>query len=107
VPAARASGDGHAGRRPRFFGVAESAHRGWRRPALLFYPGSSIGNFTPAEALAFLRQVHAACLGGALLIGVDLVKPVGMLEPAYDDPLGVTAAFNRNMLLHLNRLAGS
>jgi L-histidine N-alpha-methyltransferase len=45
--------------------------------------------------------------GGALLIGVDLVKPVEVLEPAYDDPLGVTAAFNRNMLLHLNRLAGT
>jgi L-histidine N-alpha-methyltransferase len=70
-------------------------------PRTLFYPGSSIGNFTPAEALAFLRQVHAACQGGALLIGVDLVKPTAMLELAYDDPLGVTAAFNRNMLRHL------
>ena len=76
-------------------------------PRTLFYPGSSIGNFTPDEALAFLRQAHAACQGGALLIGVDLVKPIGILEPAYDDPLGVTAAFNRNMLLHLNRLAGT
>lgn len=76
-------------------------------PLTLFYPGSSIGNFTPEEALAFLRQAHAACRGGALLIGVDLVKPVDILEPAYDDPLGVTAAFNRNMLLHLNRLAGT
>ena len=78
-----------------------------RGPRTLFYPGSSIGNFTPGEALAFLRQAHAATLGGALLIGVDLVKPIGILEPAYDDPLGVTAAFNRNMLLHLNRLAGT
>ena len=76
-------------------------------PRTLFYPGSSIGNFTPAEALAFLRQVHAACQGGALLIGVDLVKPTAMLELAYDDPLGVTAAFNRNMLRHLNALVGS
>jgi len=76
-------------------------------PLTLFYAGSSIGNFTPDEALAFLRQAHAACRGGALLIGVDLVKPVTILEPAYDDPLGVTAAFNRNMLLHLNRLAGT
>ncbi len=76
-------------------------------PRTLFYPGSSIGNFTPDEALAFLRQAHAACQGGALLIGVDLVKPIAILEPAYDDPLGVTAAFNRNMLLHLNRLAGT
>jgi L-histidine N-alpha-methyltransferase len=43
----------------------------------------------------------------ALLIGVDLVKEVAVLEAAYDDPLGVTAAFNRNLLLHLNRLAGT
>ncbi len=73
-------------------------------PRTLFYPGSSIGNFTPVEALAFLRQVHAACQGGNLLIGVDLVKPDAVLVPAYDDALGVTAAFNRNLLLHLNRL---
>jgi L-histidine Nalpha-methyltransferase len=76
-------------------------------PRTLFYPGSSIGNFTPEEALAFLRQAHAVCRGGALLIGVDLVKSIEILEPAYDDPLGVTAAFNRNMLRHLNQLAGT
>ncbi len=76
-------------------------------PRTLFYPGSSIGNFTPGEAAAFLQQAHAECRGGALLIGVDLVKPIDILEPAYDDSLGVTAAFNRNMLLHLNRLAGT
>ena len=76
-------------------------------PHTLFYPGSSIGNFTPAEALAFLRQAHAASAGGALLIGVDLVKPIDVLETAYDDPLGITAAFNRNLLRHLNALVGS
>ena len=76
-------------------------------PRTLFYPGSSIGNFHPDEALAFLRRMREATAGGALLIGVDLVKPIDVLEPAYDDPLGVTAAFNRNMLLHLNRLAGT
>ncbi len=76
-------------------------------PRLLFYPGSSIGNFTPAEALVFLRQARQATRGGGLLIGVDLVKPVAVLEPAYDDALGVTAAFNRNMLLHINRVLGS
>lgn len=76
-------------------------------PRVVFYPGSSIGNFTPTEALAFLRQARDATQGGALLIGVDLVKPVSVLEPAYDDALGVTAAFNRNMLLHTNRLLGS
>jgi L-histidine Nalpha-methyltransferase len=72
---------------------------------LFFYPGSSIGNFTPADALPFLRQIHAACKGqGGLLIGVDLVKDTTMLQAAYDDALGVTAAFNRNMLLHINKL---
>lgn len=76
-------------------------------PRVLFYPGSSIGNFTPEEALSFLRQARAAAQGGGLLIGVDLVKPREVLEPAYDDALGVTAAFNKNLLLHINRLIGS
>jgi dimethylhistidine N-methyltransferase len=76
-------------------------------PKVLFYPGSSIGNFTPDDALVFLRQARQACGGGGLLIGVDLVKPRALLEPAYDDALGVTAAFNRNLLLHLNALVGS
>ncbi|MFM2209180.1 MAG: L-histidine N(alpha)-methyltransferase [Pseudomonadota bacterium] len=79
-------------------------------PRILFYPGSSIGNFTPEEAQAFLRTVHAACgsaPGSGLLIGVDLVKGTAELEAAYDDALGVTAAFNRNLLLHINRLAGT
>ena len=75
---------------------------------LFFYPGSSIGNFTPADALPFLQQIHAACTGqGGLLIGVDLVKDRTVLQAAYDDALGVTAAFNRNMLLYINRLLGS
>jgi L-histidine Nalpha-methyltransferase len=75
---------------------------------LFFYPGSSIGNFTPADALPFLRQIHNACKGeGGLLIGVDLVKDSTLLQAAYDDALGVTAAFNRNMLLHINKLLGS
>ena len=76
-------------------------------PALLFYPGSSIGNFAPAEALRLLREVRSAAGGGALLIGVDLVKPIDRLQAAYDDALGVTAAFNLNLLLHLNRLLGA
>ncbi len=76
-------------------------------PRTLFYPGSSIGNFTPDEALSFLRRVHAACAGGALLIGVDLVKDKAVLDAAYDDALGVTAAFNLNLLRHVNALVGS
>jgi dimethylhistidine N-methyltransferase len=77
---------------------------------ILFYPGSSIGNFTPDQALAFLKDVHRACgtaAGSGLLIGVDLVKDHAELQAAYDDALGVTAAFNRNLLPHINRLVGS
>ena len=78
-------------------------------PATFFYPGSSIGNFTPRDATAFLANVHAQCAarpGSALLIGVDGKKSASVLDPAYDDALGVTAAFNRNVLLHLNRRFG-
>jgi L-histidine N-alpha-methyltransferase len=74
---------------------------------VFFYPGSSIGNFTPPEALAFLRRIRTRAEGGGLLIGVDLVKPRAVLEAAYDDALGVTAAFNLNALRHLNRAIGS
>ena len=76
-----------------------------REQRLFFYPGSSIGNFAPEQAVAFLRRLHAASEEGCgLLIGVDLVKEKAVLDAAYDDGLGVTAAFNRNVLLHLNRL---
>jgi len=75
---------------------------------LFFYPGSSIGNFTPDDALAFFRRLHAACGDdGGLLIGVDLIKAPVFLNAAYDDALGVTASFNLNLLLHLNRLLGA
>lgn len=75
---------------------------------VFFYPGSSIGNFTPPDAIAFLASVRAA-MGddGVLWIGVDLRKPVHLLVPAYDDALGVTAAFNKNALQHLNRVVGT
>lgn len=76
-------------------------------PRSLFYPGSSIGNFAPAEALALLTRAREASQGGRLLIGVDLVKDRHVLEAAYDDPQGVTAAFNLNVLVHVNRLLGS
>ena len=78
------------------------------RRRLFFYPGSSIGNFSPDEARAFLAGL-AGAMGedGALLIGVDLAKEAAVLEPAYDDALGVTAAFNLNVLRHANRVLGS
>jgi dimethylhistidine N-methyltransferase len=72
---------------------------------LFFYPGSSIGNFTPLQAAQWLGRMRAACgPDGALLIGVDLVKGPAILEAAYDDALGVTAAFNLNVLRHVNAL---
>ncbi len=77
-------------------------------PTTFFYPGSSIGNFGPDEAHAFLRQIRAlAGPEGRLLIGVDTKKHAARLDAAYDDALGVTAAFNRNVLRHVNRRLGS
>ena len=78
------------------------------RAVTFFYPGSSIGNFTPQEARHFLATIRAHCRSreGGLLIGVDGKKEKRRLDAAYDDPLGVTAAFNRNVLLHLNRRYG-
>ena len=78
-------------------------------PVTFFYPGSSIGNFTPPQAVAFLARVRALCApraGSGLLIGVDGKKDPARLDAAYDDALGVTAAFNRNLLLHLNQRFG-
>jgi dimethylhistidine N-methyltransferase len=66
--------------------------------------GSNIGNFDPPGAEAFLRNLHAALRpGDMLLLGVDLVKPERDFLLAYDDPLGVTSAFNRNLLVRINR----
>ena len=78
-------------------------------PVTFFYPGSSIGNFGPDEARAFLERVQRYCAerpGSGLLIGVDGKKDKARLDAAYDDALGVTAAFNRNALRHLNRRYG-
>ena len=74
-----------------------------------FFPGSTIGNFSRDEAAAFLRQTAASLGAGAgLLIGVDLKKDEAILHAAYNDPEGVTAAFNLNLLVRINReLAGT
>jgi L-histidine Nalpha-methyltransferase len=78
------------------------------RKKVFFYPGSSIGNFTPDQAQDLMKNIVQVCDGsGGLLIGVDLVKDRRTLEQAYDDALGVTAAFNLNALLHINHLIGS
>jgi L-histidine N-alpha-methyltransferase len=65
--------------------------------------GSTIGNFSPAQARAFMADAASALTGGALLVGVDLVKDPGVLHRAYNDAQGITAAFNRNLLERANR----
>src|SRR3546814_10671400 len=74
---------------------------------LFFYPGSSIGNLDPGQASAMLARLREACDGGGLLIGSDRVKPRSILEPAYDDALHLTAAFNLYLLRPVNRLLGN
>jgi L-histidine N-alpha-methyltransferase len=75
---------------------------------LVYFPGSTIGNFEPDASLDLLRVMHQeAGAGGALLIGTDLRKDPRIIEHAYNDSLGVTAEFNLNVLRHLNREFGS
>jgi dimethylhistidine N-methyltransferase len=73
-----------------------------------FFPGSTLGNFHPPDAAAFLRRI-ARTVGrdGALVLGLDRRKAVATLEAAYDDAQGVTAAFNRNVLARINRELGA
>jgi len=74
---------------------------------LIFFPGSTIGNYEPEQARAFLsRMARLAGPDGWLLLGVDLVKPPHLLEAAYNDRGGMTAAFNRNLLVRINREVG-
>lgn len=71
---------------------------------VVYFPGSTIGNFDPHEARAFLRAAADRCgPGGGLLIGVDLKKDPAVLHAAYNDAAGVTAAFNLNLLVRINR----
>jgi dimethylhistidine N-methyltransferase len=72
-----------------------------------FFPGSTIGNFAPHEALHFLRLAAQVLRGGALLLGADLVKDPARLHAAYNDAQGVTAQFNLNLLARANRELGS
>jgi dimethylhistidine N-methyltransferase len=78
------------------------------RRTVAYFPGSTIGNFEPGEAVAFLSRI-AEMVGpdGGLVIGADQVKSRDILERAYDDPEGVTAAFNLNLLRRANREAGA
>jgi dimethylhistidine N-methyltransferase len=76
---------------------------------VFFYPGSSLGNFSPPDALGFLQQIAYNQLGNAsgLLLGIDLIKDSAVLQAAYDDAAGVTAAFNKNVLLNVNAQLGA
>ncbi|XZG69865.1 L-histidine N(alpha)-methyltransferase [Chitinibacteraceae bacterium HSL-7] len=78
-------------------------------PTTFFYPGSSLGNFDRADAIRLLASLATAApeAGSTLLIGLDGTTAPERLQRAYDDEAGVTAAFNRNLLLHVNRLLGS
>ncbi len=78
------------------------------RRTVAFFPGSTIGNFEPADAAALLARVHRLCgPGGGLLVGADLQKERTILERAYDDPERVTGAFNLNLLRRINRECGA
>ena len=84
-----------------------AAARDGDHPMLVLLLGSNIGNFDMPAAHEFLRAIREALEpGDALLLGADLVKPEDDLRLAYDDPLGVTAAFNRNLLVRINRELG-
>lgn len=77
-------------------------------PVLVLFLGGNLGNYEREDADAFLRDVRAALRpGDALLLGLDLVKPVKTLLAAYDDALGVTAAFDKNLLVRMNRELGA
>jgi dimethylhistidine N-methyltransferase len=88
------------------FTVAATAKMPRRRA--VYFPGSTIGNFGPDEAVRLLEGIAELCgPGGGLLIGVDLYKPAAAVEPAYNDDAGVTAAFNLNLLARINRELGA
>jgi dimethylhistidine N-methyltransferase len=76
-------------------------------PRVGFFPGSTLGNFDPDEALAFLQGAARVLRGGGLLIGVDLVKSPAMLHAAYNDARGITARFNLNLLARANADLGA
>ena len=76
--------------------------------AAVYFPGSTIGNLLPERAMELLHRITAQCgTGGGLLIGIDLKKDVATIEAAYNDRLGVTAEFNRNLLRRVNRELGA
>src|SRR5438309_3284457 len=84
------------------FVLPSARHKAGRN--IVYFPGSTIGNFAPEDAVEFLRRIAALCgRGGGLLIGVDLRKDRHVLEAAYNESAGVTAKFNLNLLARANR----
>jgi dimethylhistidine N-methyltransferase len=78
------------------------------KPVVAFFPGSTIGNFEPGEAVDLMRAVRRRLGAGArFIVGADQMKPIDVLLAAYDDAEGVTAAFNRNVLVRINRELGA
>jgi len=85
-------------------GLSEVAASRQGKPLLVLFLGSTIGNFDPPAAANFLQEVRGLLQpGDSLLLGTDLAKPAPVLLAAYDDPIGVTAAFNLNLLGRINR----
>jgi dimethylhistidine N-methyltransferase len=86
-------------------GLAEvAARRKSDQHLFVLFLGSTIGNFDRPAGIEFLKGIRGTLRpGDALLLGTDLIKPIPQLLEAYDDPLGVTAAFNRNLLVRINR----
>jgi L-histidine N-alpha-methyltransferase len=90
-----------------FTALEEFGHSRFEGRTVALFLGSNIGNFAPDDALEFLRRVRSVLEpGDVLLLGADLKKPAEILVPAYDDRLGVTAAFNLNLLVRINRELG-
>ena len=86
--------------------LPSSRHKAARN--VVYFPGSTIGNFEPNEALEFLRRIaNVVGRGGGLLIGADLQKDQKVIEAAYNDKAGVTSEFNLNLLTHINRKTGA
>jgi L-histidine Nalpha-methyltransferase len=90
-------------------GLAEvAARRKNNQNLLVLFLGSTIGNFDRSAGIEFLRSIRGTLRpGDSLLLGTDLLKPIPQLLEAYDDSLGVTAAFNRNLLVRINRELGA
>lgn len=91
-----------------YFEVLENLKNIGTRPKLVLFLGSNIGNFSKTQAVDFLQKMHAALSpGDLLLIGADLKKDPAVIRLAYNDPAGITAAFNLNLLERMNRELGA